>query len=261
MSPPPTITCKRFDDQLDPYLCGDLPLVERGAMRSHEQQCARCRSEATDARRIEAMVATSFETPSMPRGLSDRIVDALRAEQQGQGCESWREPLAAWLEGDLSDHDNEALLRHLDECGRCADERRVGAAVQDALPLWTAPDPPAGFADRVAARTGSRRPTSVRWWAAAAALMFAAVGLGALVADRPADLPRSTADLNEVMDRFQSDLDARMHAVVHEQMPGFLGSFDRQPMVAGHVRRPTGNAFHRALQETKASRGRGSLGR
>jgi len=100
--------------------------------------------------------------------------------------EEYTAALSAFLDGELTDAEREALLAHLRECNACRTRLAELTAMREALRDENEYDPPAGFAAGVTARlraeraAAQRRRTKRVWLGLAACLAVAVLGAGIL---------------------------------------------------------------------------------
>jgi|GEM_PF-5238384 len=79
-------------------------------------------------------------------------------------CEEVRESLSAFLDGELNEHEREAVRAHVERCSDCAREL---AALQQVSALYRRledPEPPVDLEERVFAEVGRFRASKVPFW-------------------------------------------------------------------------------------------------
>jgi anti-sigma factor RsiW len=106
-------------------------------------------------------------------------------------CDAFRRLISLFLDGELVGEDRAAFEEHVASCGSCraslAEERAVVAAVQDALPLYKAPD---RLRETVTGLLSVRPVGRIPWMSALAAGLATAVLTGAVWFTRsPAAVP------------------------------------------------------------------------
>jgi len=255
--------CARFGSLLAEYLQGDLPSSELTWMADHRDRCARCMDALQAAAETEALLV-SWVVPGPPGRLRERVLRQILSDRVPErvDCSDLRAELSAWCLGDLPPRRADALSKHSERCARCARQVQIAERVDRWLASWAAPEPQAGFRERILAaldRTRAADTSAVhRRMFTRPLAAFAAAALVVLVAylglrDRESEVgPKQSAEqpVQDLLARYQREV--RLRAVSTEQFPGGIGSFDHQPLVLDRGRRISGNAFHRSLRRTLA---------
>ena len=274
--------CARFEALLTEYLQGDLSSQQMTWMALHRDGCARCVESLQTAADTETALA-SWGVPEPPEQLRNRILRRIRSDQAPEQvrCADLRADLDAWRNGDLPVGRSEALMLHSERCAPCAHQVRIAERVDQLLAAWPAPEPRAGFSERVLReleqaparssqpsaqepgsvarqRSAVARPVRSRLFgrsrvalvAAAAVLLLAYLGLRDHTSN-PRRRSLAEAPVQELISRYERNV--RLRAVSTEQFPGGIGSFDSQPLIIDRGRRISGNAFHRSLRKTLAN--------
>lgn len=241
--------CDRFDAGLPALLAGDLGAAERSALAAHSHACRRCAEAWRLARSVDRMVG-AWSAPDLPDQLAAQVLAALSAPAT---CDEVAADLFAHLSEQLEPSRSSAIEEHLARCAGCATDLRDAEALQQRLAAWQAPEPPHDLFDRTLVRCGLQRPTPRTafritgrvGWAVAAAVLLSALAWslrGPAVATAPVDV---------AMRQLDATRELRLNLVSFERAPSSIGSFDRQPAIAGRALRPTGNGFHMALRRVK----------
>jgi predicted anti-sigma-YlaC factor YlaD len=145
------MNCARFDGRLDALLEGRCTATEWAEAEAHLAACPKCR------RLFDAMSGRAGD-------LDDEGHEALAASVvaktsgSGRACESARERLCAFVDGELQAFDRELVEGHLSRCAACSVLAAALADQAQVLPTFTALAPRHGFVGEVLAATSRRQP-------------------------------------------------------------------------------------------------------
>jgi predicted anti-sigma-YlaC factor YlaD len=144
------MNCAQFDGRLDALLEGRCTAAEWTEAEAHQAACPRCR------RLFDAM---SGRADDLDDEGHEALAAAVVAKTSGSGraCESARERLCAFVDGDLQAFDRELVDGHLSRCAPCSALAAALADQAQVLPTFADLAPRHGFVGEVLAAT-SRRP-------------------------------------------------------------------------------------------------------
>ena len=196
--------CKTFEERLEIFIAGDLPLEEQRAAEGHLRDCARCRHLLSLVRGDEGQA---------PRADESLILSILQ-KTSGAACPAAASLLCDWTDGRLPQDDWEFVSLHIDHCPDC---RTLAAALQelkDVLPEMAEIEPDESFTDRVLSLTaGLPQPSRyarprfsfLEWWRRAVRrprFAWEAAYIGGLLAllalGNPARLPLDAPEVTRV---------------------------------------------------------------
>lgn len=160
-------------------------------------------------------------------------------------CDSVREAIEPYLEGDLDAHEARRVSRHVARCPPCREElawaRRVLAGLRE-LPELTCPPgvEAAGFGAALSGRPRRRRRLAWGWLAAAAAVALAFLGGDLLLRPAPPPPPVAGPELAQaerdalialtVLDSIHRRAAVTLRAAMLEEMaPGARGTGTNAP--------------------------------
>jgi anti-sigma factor RsiW len=155
--------CRNFEERLEDFVAGNLPLGEQGAVDAHLSDCARCRRLLSLVRGDEGQAPRADES----------LILAILHKTSGAACPAAALHLCDWIDGCLPQDDWEFVSLHIDHCPDC---RSLAAALQelrDVLPEMAEIEPDGSFTDRILALTVGPPPASrhsrphfslLEWW-------------------------------------------------------------------------------------------------
>jgi len=146
--------CQFFFDRLEQFLDGKLAEEELRATEAHLRDCARCAELARIADENERELP--FEAPP---GLAEAIL----GRTSGSTCDSARDRLCDYVDGQLEATDYGLVRQHLEGCPDCSLITGALSALAAELPALIEIEPDDRFVEAVLARTLPRRSRSARW--------------------------------------------------------------------------------------------------
>jgi len=173
------VSCDLTRDLLGLYVEGDLTAEERGQVELHLQECEDCREL------FETLVLIAEALPPM-----DQLEPPpnLEADLSASPCRRWLGLLFQAVDREISQHNLERLLSHMEACESCTrtwNDLSLIHQVSDAL------EPPPNFVDRCieVRRRVFHRPIISRRAVTAAAYLMAV--LASLMIGNPVSIARS----------------------------------------------------------------------
>lgn len=149
--------CRRFEEQLEPLLTGELPASEVSRVEAHRDACERCA-------RLLAIVQGDHDVAEAPDG--DAFVAALMRKTAGSPCTRAEANLCAWVDGELEASEADLVALHVEHCAQCAAVAAALRLLAHDLAGMAEIDPGPGFTSAVLARTRGAAPHPARAWAA-----------------------------------------------------------------------------------------------
>ena len=145
------MNCGQFQAVLDDFLAGNL--ADDFTAREHLKGCSKCRE-------LAALIRDDLVFPQAPAPAG--LAEAVLRRTSGPACESARQFLPGYADGDLPASDTELLAIHLEACRDC---RGLIAAVRMLavdLPALAEMEPEPGFTARVLTATSEKQTLAQR---------------------------------------------------------------------------------------------------
>ncbi len=170
--------------KLQEYVDGQLPTAEAEALAVHLQDCQRCRNV------VRWLEAASLPLSALPRlataeGLHAAAVEAAQAASPlaAVTCAATPELVSAYLDGELSDEETEALEAHIYACTECYLLYTSQAAMLRALRARPPETAPVELKERILVAVGQPQPRVIGriGWRQVAAAVSAAAAAAALI--------------------------------------------------------------------------------
>ena len=142
--------CRRLQDLLYDYLAGRLDGDLRDEARGHMAGCGDCREWVE---LLDGEWARMVPTPP------PELVDSILERTCGSPCESARDRLCAYLDGELAETEAQLVQLHVEECDDCDGLLAALNCLEEELPRLADVSPGDGFVAEVLAATvpASRR--------------------------------------------------------------------------------------------------------
>jgi anti-sigma factor RsiW len=156
--------CREFEERMDDFVVGNLPIKEREAAECHLSACARCHALH------ESLLGVA---ESLPPNWPDTLTAGILNRTSGPVCSEAERRLCDWIDG-VSNKDGGAVISiHLLHCPSCSALAGSLRELNHILPEMALLQPDASFAadvlkatsDRPAAAGAGASVTGVRqWW-------------------------------------------------------------------------------------------------
>lgn len=146
------MNCEQFQAILDDFLAGTLD--DEISARRHLKSCGPCRE-------LVSILRDDLEIPLVPAPAG--LAEAVLRRTSGPACETARESLPGYADGDLPEGDTELLAIHLEGCRDC---RGLVAAVRMLaadLPSLAEMEPAPDFMAQVLAETSLKQTLAQRF--------------------------------------------------------------------------------------------------
>jgi len=139
-----TMDCRRFEENLERLLTGELSAEESDRAKAHGTSCARCAH-------LLDIVHGDPHVHELPN--EESFVAALLQKTVGSGCARAEANLCAWIDGELDETETSLVRMHVEHCPGCnavtAALRTLAADLAGMLEI----DPGPAFTRDVLART------------------------------------------------------------------------------------------------------------
>ncbi len=152
--------CRDFEDHLEVFEAGLLPLEKQAVALDHVRACPRCRA-------LLALVRGELDVLEPAAG--DDLALAILRRTSGTVCLEAEERLCDCVDGTLGMDDQEIVSLHLAHCPKCSTLAQTLVELGQALPEMATLEPDAQFTgDVLRATAGVRRirprPNLQAWW-------------------------------------------------------------------------------------------------
>ena len=150
--------CSQVQEKLSAFLDGALDEATLEAVEAHLDHCAEC-GEELEALRVVVELMSGVCEVDPPAYLRDaiRASTPLSVAQEAESCEEYVAMLSAYVDGELSASEREAVEAHVGECQVCARELLVLRSTVASMGLVREVAPPAALRGRIAAATTGRK--------------------------------------------------------------------------------------------------------
>lgn len=139
--------CQGFEDRLDEFEAGTLSAAEAAAAEKHMRACVRCRKLHSMARGDSSLLP-----PDLEQDLALSILD----RTSGRACSDAGLCLCQWVDGTLSEADQEIVSLHVAHCEDCRALASSLRELREVLPDMVEVDPGPAFLAEVLRATGGR---------------------------------------------------------------------------------------------------------
>ena len=152
--------CKKWNQQMDAYLDGELTPEEGQALEEHLDRCHRCAAALEETKRAVSAVAWAPRAEA-PEGLLTAIMGRVE-EAAALACEAVRPELAPLADAELEPVRKRAIEGHLVLCPSCSSVFAQMTDAKEAVQRYLVPaKAPRGLVGEILAAT--TRPTQQRW--------------------------------------------------------------------------------------------------
>jgi hypothetical protein len=130
------IDCRDFEERLDEFEAGTLAAEEQQSAISHLEICVRCRA---------LLGIVRGETDLLALEEREKLAQSILRRTSGPACRNAEDSLCQWIDGALSQADQQLISLHLAHCHNCAELAATLSELYDVLPDMATIEPDRQF--------------------------------------------------------------------------------------------------------------------